>query len=97
MNLVQRIRAVVFDKDGVLADSEAINLRSAFEVFRAHGYELTAEDEPAIVGKHPMDYVPVLARTRAMRSVSSPAATCTTLRARLRSWGIQGRPGPCRV
>jgi HAD superfamily hydrolase (TIGR01509 family) len=55
-------RAVVFDKDGVLADSEAINLRSAFEVFGAHGYELGPGDEPAIVGKHPIDYVPVLAR-----------------------------------
>ena len=28
-----RIEAVVFDKDGVLADSESINLRSAFAVF----------------------------------------------------------------
>ena len=56
------VKAVVFDKDGVLADSESINLRAAFEVFRAHGYELGPDDEPAIVGKHPIDYVPVLAR-----------------------------------
>lgn len=56
------IQAVVFDKDGVLADSEAINVRSAFEVFRAHGYALGQDDEPAIVGKHPVDYVPILAR-----------------------------------
>lgn len=56
-----RLKAVVFDKDGVLADSEAINIRSAFDVFRAHGYELGPDDEPAIVGKHPMHYVPVLA------------------------------------
>jgi beta-phosphoglucomutase-like phosphatase (HAD superfamily) len=44
------VKAVVFDKDGVLADSESINLLAAFEVFRAHGYELGPEDEPAIVG-----------------------------------------------
>jgi len=56
------VKAVVFDKDGVLADSESINLRAAFEVFRSHGYELGPDDEPAIVGKHPIDYVPVLAR-----------------------------------
>jgi HAD superfamily hydrolase (TIGR01509 family) len=56
------LEAVVFDKDGVLADSEEINLRSAFEVFRAHGYELGPDDEPAIVGRHPVNYVPVLAR-----------------------------------
>lgn len=56
------VKAVVFDKDGVLADSEAINLRSAFEVFGNHGHDLGPEDEAAIVGKHPKDYVPVLAR-----------------------------------
>ena len=56
------MKAVVFDKDGVLADSESINLRAAFEVFRSHGYDLGPDDEPAIVGKHPIDYVPVLAR-----------------------------------
>lgn len=56
------VGAVVFDKDGVLADSEAINVRSAFEVFQEHGYELGPEDEPKIVGRHPRDYVPVLAR-----------------------------------
>ena len=34
------IRAVVFDKDGVLVDSEAINLRSAYEIFRVWGFDL---------------------------------------------------------
>jgi HAD superfamily hydrolase (TIGR01509 family) len=58
---ISSVKAVVFDKDGVLADSEAINLRSAFEVFRAHGYDLGPDDEPSIVGKHPVDYVPGLA------------------------------------
>ena len=64
MNEVKRyrVKAVVFDKDGVLADSESINLLSAYTVFREHGYELGPEDEPAIVGKHPLDYVPVFAR-----------------------------------
>jgi len=57
-----RVQAVVFDKDGVLADSEAINIRSAFDIFRAHGYELRTGDEAGIVGKHPTDYVPILAR-----------------------------------
>ncbi len=57
-----RTKAVVFDKDGVLADSEAINIRSAFEVFRAHAYDLRPGDEAEIVGKHPIDYVPLLAR-----------------------------------
>ena len=57
-----RVKAVVFDKDGVLADSEAINIQSAFEVFGAHGYGLRPEDRSLIVGRHPIDYVPELAR-----------------------------------
>lgn len=56
------VKAVVFDKDGVLADSEAINVRSACEVFGAHGCELAPEDESTIVGRHPIDYVPELAQ-----------------------------------
>lgn len=56
------IEAVVFDKDGVLADSESINLQSAIEVFRARGIELGVEDERTIVGRHPRDYMPSLSR-----------------------------------
>jgi len=56
------VRAVVFDKDGVLADSESINLGSAFEAFRLRGHRLDPRDEHTIVGKHPTDYVPLLAR-----------------------------------
>lgn len=56
-----RIQAIVFDKDGVLADTETINVRSAFEVFGAHGHPLRPEDEAEIVGKHPIDYVPLFA------------------------------------
>jgi len=41
----------------------AVNLRAAFEVFRTHGYGLGPEDEPTIVGRHPIDYVPDLARS----------------------------------
>lgn len=55
-------RAVVFDKDGVLADSEAVNLHSAFEVFRRHGHALGEDDGSRIVGRHPRDYVPEFAR-----------------------------------
>jgi HAD superfamily hydrolase (TIGR01509 family) len=56
------VRAVVFDKDGVLADSESLNLRSAFEVFRRRGFELDRADERTIVGKHPIHYVPQFSR-----------------------------------
>lgn len=56
------VRAVVFDLDGVLVDSEAVNVRSAFEAFEEAGFPLRDEDARQIVGRHPVDYVPVLAR-----------------------------------
>jgi len=55
------IGAVVFDKDGVLADSEPINLRSARQVFADHGVRLDADADLEIVGRHPVDYLPRLA------------------------------------
>jgi HAD superfamily hydrolase (TIGR01509 family) len=88
---ISSVEAVVFDKDGVLADSEAINLGSAFEVFRAHGYDLGPGDEASIVGKHPVDYVPVLARrfgvseTEQRRMIDEQDSVYT------RIWHEQGR------
>jgi HAD superfamily hydrolase (TIGR01509 family) len=58
--LLSDIRAVVFDLDGVLVDSEAINIRSAFEGFKALGHALEPGDRAQIVGRHPDDYVPIL-------------------------------------
>lgn len=59
---VQTIAAVVFDKDGVLADSEPINVRSAREVFAKCGLFLGPEADREIVGRHPRDYFPSFAR-----------------------------------
>ncbi len=56
------LKAVVFDMDGVLVDSEAFNVRSAFEAFAEFGHPLDSEDTRRIVGRHPVDYVPGLAR-----------------------------------
>jgi HAD superfamily hydrolase (TIGR01509 family) len=53
--------ALAFDLDGVLVDSEAVNVRSAFEAFAQFGHELREEDAGGIVGLHPVDYVPGLA------------------------------------
>jgi HAD superfamily hydrolase (TIGR01509 family) len=54
-------RAVVFDLDGVLVDTEAVNIGAARAGFAAVGFPLTHADEAAIVGRHPDDYVPILA------------------------------------
>jgi len=50
--------ALAFDLDGVLVDSEAVNVRSAFEAFASFGHALAHEDASRIVGLHPVDYVP---------------------------------------
>lgn len=64
MSSIERrpIDAVVFDKDGVLADSEWINLESAMRVFAAHGRPLDTTAANEIIGKHPSDYLPRIAR-----------------------------------
>ena len=69
------VRAVVFDMDGVLLDTEAINVQSAFDAFAALGHPLEAEDASLIVGRHPDDYVPELMDRR-----SAPASSIGTLR-----------------
>jgi len=56
------LNAVVFDLDGVLVDTEAINLRAAFDAFAAVGRSLDASDAALIVGRHPVDYAPELMR-----------------------------------
>jgi HAD superfamily hydrolase (TIGR01509 family) len=59
---LSNIRAVAFDLDGVLLDTETINVRAAFDGFAAFGHPLDEADAGEIVGRHPVDYVPVLAK-----------------------------------
>ena len=56
------VRAVVFDLDGVLAETEHINVASARHAFANAGLELPTDAESRIVGRHPVDYVPEFAR-----------------------------------
>lgn len=67
------IRAVAFDLDGVLLDTETINVRAAYEAFAAAGHPLLPEDAAEIVGRHPIDYGPVLARRRGLPEEELPA------------------------
>jgi len=55
------IQAVLFDLDGVLMETEWINVRSAETAFAEFSCRLDPEDSSKIVGRHPVDYVPVLA------------------------------------
>jgi HAD superfamily hydrolase (TIGR01509 family) len=56
------IGAVVFDLDGVLIESEHVNVASAHEAFAEAGLRLPDDADRRIVGRHPVDYVPEFAR-----------------------------------
>ena len=49
-------KAVIFDRDGVLIDSEYTNVKSADLAFGEMGIELTEHEKELIVGRHPADY-----------------------------------------
>jgi len=48
--LPERFRAVVFDMDGLLLDTEILWHRAEVELFRRHGAEFTWEDKMAVIG-----------------------------------------------
>lgn len=50
------MEAVIFDRDGIIIDSESINIASAVETFKKLGINITKEEEKYIVGRHPEDY-----------------------------------------
>ncbi len=50
------MKAVLFDLDGVLLNSEPVNIASAVHAFKDLGISLSAEDKKLIVGRHPADY-----------------------------------------
>lgn len=56
------IHAVIFDLDGVLIDSEPINIKAAQQAFSEFGYTLSDEDISLIPGRHSDDYIPVIVK-----------------------------------
>lgn len=50
------IKAVIFDQDGVIADTERINVASALYAFAKLGVQITEQEKPMFIGIHPTDY-----------------------------------------
>ena len=50
------MRAVIFDRDGVIIDSESINIESAIKAFEKLGVVIKDEEKNLIIGRHPDDY-----------------------------------------
>ena len=50
------IKAVLFDLDGVLVNSEPVNVAAGVHAFRDLGIVLPSEEQKLIMGRHPADY-----------------------------------------
>lgn len=50
------MKAVLFDLDGVLVNSERVNIEAGVRAFRDIGIKLTAKERSLIIGRHPADY-----------------------------------------
>jgi len=60
------IKGIIFDFDGVLIDSEHINVAAATQAFKEFGYELSAEDRKLIPGQHSEDVVSQIMKARGL-------------------------------
>jgi HAD superfamily hydrolase (TIGR01509 family) len=50
------LKAILFDRDGVLLNSEAINIKSSAVAFAEQGINITDDDKQHIIAVHPDDY-----------------------------------------
>jgi len=50
------MQAVIFDRDGVIVNSEICNVNSVTDAFKRLGIDISAADKKYIVAKHPGDY-----------------------------------------
>lgn len=51
-------KAIIFDFDGVLVDSELVNIEAGSKTFKDRGMPLTNEERLYIIGRSSADYVP---------------------------------------
>lgn len=54
------MKAVIFDRDGVLIDSESTNVNSVIKAFKELGITISDHDKDFIVGRHPDSYKNIL-------------------------------------
>lgn len=53
------IKAVIFDFDGILVDSEPVNIAAAVKTFQESGYPLSDAQKEQIPGKSSKDFIPL--------------------------------------
>lgn len=50
------IKAIIFDRDGVLLNTEIINVNSVIKAFKEFGISMSEKDKKQVFGRHPDDY-----------------------------------------
>lgn len=50
------MKAVIFDRDGVIVDSESCNIIAAIKAFKQLGISIKEEEKKLVIGRHPDDY-----------------------------------------
>ena len=50
-------KVIIFDRDGVIIDSESINNASAVQAFEKVGIKISKEEYDIVAGRHPLDYI----------------------------------------
>jgi len=50
------MKVVLFDLDGVLVDSEQVNIKAGIQSFKDIGINLSKQEQNLIIGRHPADY-----------------------------------------
>ena len=50
------MKAVIFDRDGIIINSESINIDAVERAFQKYGIQISEDDKRFIIGKHPNDY-----------------------------------------
>jgi HAD superfamily hydrolase (TIGR01509 family) len=93
--LADRYRAVVFDMDGLLLDTEVVWQRSEEELFRRHGEVFSMEDKLAVIGTSADHTAAYFARRLGQPPDRGPALVDELMAAMQEELRLQvaGRPG----
>jgi HAD superfamily hydrolase (TIGR01509 family) len=74
------IKGIIFDLDGVLINSEPVNIKAAQKAFAELGHTLSDDDLALIPGRHSADYAPIIVKNNNLSlSPGQVAARCHEL------------------